>query len=152
MSEVTDKLHHVPIGDKRDPKYDRNHLSRGSANVDSEGLGVARGNNTGGVLGAIWVDIIVRESVALVVDLILVYDAAVVVGGVDGVVGALAQARLNVTATQEESRANESRAETRNNGVVNSIVTTLEEERPGVAAPDVLSSGLGIASVVAVAV
>lgn len=79
-------------------------------------------------------------------------NAAVVVGWVVEIVRGSRKAGLDVATVDEESGAGEGSAETRDDSNVGWVVTAPALERSAVAAPDILSIGLGIGSVVAVAV
>lgn len=128
------------------------YLRRRSTNVDTQDLGIAGGNNTGSVLIAIRVDIIVRESIALAVSLVLVNNAAVVVGWVVLVVGRGGKAGLDVATIDKESGAGEGSTETGNDRNMSRVVAAPALERSAVAAPDILSIGLGVRTVVTIAV
>lgn len=122
-------------------------LRRKSADGELQDLRLQSGDNTGLVL-SIRVDIVVRKGVALAVDLVLVKDARVVVGRVHSVVTATGERRLHVAAVKEQSCAEESSTQSRDNCPVNIVVDGLDAEGTRVAAPDIGDSGSRVSAVV----
>ena len=79
------------------------------------------------------------------------YQAAVVAGGVVGVVGVGAEARLDIAALHEKGGTVEGGAEARHDSLVHAVVTLLNGERSAIAAPNVQHGRLYVATVVALA-
>jgi hypothetical protein len=127
-------------------------ILRGSTDVDGESVNSTGGNGTGGVLVAIRVDVVVGERVALAVNLVLVHDTAVVVGGILEVVVLGLEGRGGITVFTQESGAGEGSAETGDDSQVDIVVSLLLSEGAAVASPDVTGSRLSVATVVAIAV
>lgn len=120
-------------------------------NKDGKSVRAARSQSARGIL-AIRVDIVVGEGISPSINLKGVYEAAVVVGGVHSVVLRRADTRLDVAAGDQEGRSDKGSTETGDNSGVDGVVTALDGEWSAVAAPDITSSRLGIAAVVAAAV
>src|SRR5690606_15866776 len=97
---------------------------------------------------AIGVDVVVGEGIATAVNLVLVDDAAVVVGRVDSVVLVGAGAGLVVATVDGEGGTVEGGAQAGDDSHVDFVVTLEDAEGAGVAAPDVNDVGLGVATVV----
>lgn len=120
-------------------------------NKDGKSVRGARSQSARGIL-AIRVDVVIGEGISSSINLKGVYETAEVIGGVHGVVLRRAHTRLDVAASKQEGGADKGSTETGDDSGVNGIVAALDGEWSAVAAPDVTSSRLGIAAVVAAAV
>lgn len=126
------------------------HAESDGEPVRALGADCARGILTTGV------DIVVRKSVTLAIDLTLVNQTAVVVRGLMLIVVRLAKTRSDerVAGRQDvlqEGRADKRSAEPRDNDTMDPIVAFDRLERPCCATPDVVGGGLGVRPVVTLA-
>lgn len=79
------------------------------------------------------VNIIVGEGIALLVNLQLVNNPAVVVGWVASIILSRRQAWLKIATSAKQSRANKGSTKTGDNGSVNSIIAVSNNKRAAVA-------------------
>uniref|UniRef100_A0A8H7NF21 Uncharacterized protein n=1 Tax=Bionectria ochroleuca TaxID=29856 RepID=A0A8H7NF21_BIOOC len=122
-----------------------------STDVEGQRLVVARRDETGGILGAGGVDIVIGEGIAPAVNFLLVNDATVVAGWAHSVVAGIGQVRGDVATIEKEGAADESGTETRHDGNVDGVVLSLDTKGTRVAAPDVEVVRLGVGAVVTLA-
>lgn len=127
-------------------------LGGGSTDVDGQCARVTRGNDTGCVLIAVGVNVIISKGITLAVDLVQVDQAAVVAGRVGLVVVAAGESRLDIATVRKQGRASKGSAETGNDGQMDIVLIAVLAKGSAVAAPDVGSSRLVVAAVIFVTV